>query len=393
MPGNISLIYTFFVALLILITQINVANSANYKSVNQKEKIEVIQKNIETIQDEISKTPNKKTIPIKIKDSTVKKYLANSTDYESFIANLKKSITYLSNKKHPKKSDIETISGFYMLIGENAAQNDKPQEALNNYTAAYNNLKKHNMDKDSELAFYSLTKILYLPQTASNKKYQDEIIKTIETTQLGVMPKYPSIYDYLSNYYKDKNDLKKSKYYANKFNSKQSCLIVAYDKQFIIKNSYECDLVIKALQSTTYEEKHLYSKQAINYFHKKKNLNKKEKQLFGLLLMSYADYAANTGHFNRAIFTYRTAYEYMKKNNLQKDFKPAAISLYKAYVLSSTVFNNTGEIPESLLLELEKVQELLPEEDRHLIYIELNKYYENKGNTQKAEYYQKLLKH
>lgn len=108
------------------------------------------------------------------------------------------------------------ISGFYMLIGENAAQNDKPQEALNNYTAAYNNLKKHNMDKDSELAFYSLTKILYLPQTASNKKYQDEIIKTIETTQLGVMPKYPSIYDYLSNYYKDKNDLKKSKYYANK---------------------------------------------------------------------------------------------------------------------------------------------------------------------------------
>ncbi len=72
MPGNISLIYTFFVALLILITQINVANSANYKSVNQKEKIEVIQKNIETIQDEISKTPNKKTIPIKIKDSTVK---------------------------------------------------------------------------------------------------------------------------------------------------------------------------------------------------------------------------------------------------------------------------------------------------------------------------------
>ena len=122
MPGNISLIYTFFVALLILITQINVANSANYKSVNQKEKIEVIQKNIETIQDEISKTPNKKTIPIKIKDSTVKKYLANSTDYESFVANLKKSITYLSNKKHPKKSDIETISGFYMLIGENAAQ-------------------------------------------------------------------------------------------------------------------------------------------------------------------------------------------------------------------------------------------------------------------------------
>lgn len=216
MPGNISLIYTFFVALLILITQINVANSANYKSVNQKEKIEVIQKNIETIQDEISKTPNKKTIPIKIKDSTVKKYLANSTDYESFVANLKKSITYLSNKKHPKKSDIETISGFYMLIGENAAQNDKPQEALNNYTAAYNNLKKHNMDKDSELAFYSLTKILYLPQTASNKKYQDKIIKTIETTQLGVMPKYPSIYDYLSNYYKDKNDLKKSKYYANK---------------------------------------------------------------------------------------------------------------------------------------------------------------------------------
>lgn len=122
MPGNISLIYTFFVALLILITQINVANSANYKSVNQKEKIEVIQKNIETIQDEISKTPNKKTIPIKIKDSTVKKYLANSTDYESFVANLKKSITYLSNKKHPKKSDIEMISGFYMLIGENAAK-------------------------------------------------------------------------------------------------------------------------------------------------------------------------------------------------------------------------------------------------------------------------------
>ena len=57
------------------------------------------------------------------------------------------------------------------------------------------------------------------------------------------------------------------------------------------------------------------------------------------------------------------------------------------------MFNNTGVIPESLLLELEKVQELLPEEDRHLIYIELSKYYENKGNTQKAEYYRKLLKH
>ena len=131
-------------------------------------------------------------------------------DFDKIVQEYRKAISYLDKKENQSKDEIIMKSAIYALIGDTAVENNDIKTAFLNYNKAYKNLEHNNLNTDSDMALFCIFKIVSLAKKTNNTKYYDEYIFTLEKSQLSYAEKYPYLYTLLSDYYKEKGDIKKS---------------------------------------------------------------------------------------------------------------------------------------------------------------------------------------
>ena len=311
-------------------------------------------------------------------------------DFDKIVQEYRKVISYLDKKENQSKDEIMMKSAIYALIGDTAVENNEIKTAFLNYNKAYKNLEHHNLNTDSDMALFCIFKIISLAKKTNNTKYYDEYIFTLEKSQLSYAEKYPYLYTLLSDYYKEKGDIKKSEYYKAKSNIKYYATITFGHGQKLItqdKNAY--DMLEKAFNAQNYTDKQKYTKIAINYYKNKQELNDNDKKILSSLYLYKANTEKNLGNFSNAVALYKFTYEYMKKNDIHKNFYNAVICLLNLYYISG--ISNNEALREYTIKEIETTQTLSEPQIMEWIYEVLIEYYSEKENTNKIKHYKKLL--
>lgn len=311
-------------------------------------------------------------------------------DFDKIVQEYRKAISYLDKKENQSKDEIIMKSAIYALIGDTAVENNDIKTAFLNYNKAYKNLEHHNLNTDSDMALFCIFKIISLAKKTNNTKYYDEYIFTLEKSQLSYAEKYPYLYTLLSDYYKEKGDIKKSEYYKAKSNTKYYATITfGHGQKLTTQDKDAYDKLEKAFNAKDYTEKQKYTKIAIDYYKNKQELNDNDKKILSSLYLYKANTEKDLGNFSNAVALYKFTYEYMKENNIHKNFYNAVICLLNLYYISG--ISNNEALREYTIKEIETTQTLCEPQIMKWIYEVLIEYYSEKENINKIKYYKKLF--
>lgn len=121
----------------------------------------------------------------------------------------------------------------------------------------------------------------------------------------------------------------------------------------------------------------------------KQELNDNDKKILSSLYLYKANTEKNLGNFSNAVALYKFTYEYMKKNDIHKNFYNAVICLLNLYYISG--ISNNEALREYTIKEIETTQTLCEPQIMKWIYEVLIEYYSEKENINKIKYYKKLL--